>query len=832
MQIINYNNITEQNNLLKEIKTLIKPKRLIPIIGAGFTSGAETRHGTVPNGNDLKNFLIGQLAKILGMSTEEVEDLKQGNLSAVADIYWNALEKSKEKTLSYENKLLQYMENNFSGVKTLEQYQRDFLNCNWRYIYTLNFDDAIESTIDGMEIIIPYFRQNKRRLENKYCLYKIHGDIHQFLKTNNSIIFIGCGLDEELDLLFAAELKLADKSRIINDAHKAIYYVYYDVKLAPEKDIPMLKQIKLENYGVTNVIRVKSKEELKSFCNAVYECYGEAQKIMENDELDQYNGIRFQQLDKSNYDSIRYLFYADAVRIEPKTKTITLPSFFIKRNITRELIRDFDKNGYTVQILYGNRFSGKTYCLFDIMQELFSYNTYYFPSDVALDDRVLNRLLETPNTLLLFDEGSITLAQISNCIIDYLGRLKANNVHIILVVNKSNKDFSRYYFSRQSHLAHEVKFYEVKNHFTNEDKQIMEISDFNKKIAALSLIDYQEKNSILDYIIRVEKGLLKRVDYKLNLPSINILSSQRTDELKAMIILASQGTISSQNAIDFGVDETMYNICKIAGSAVQRDYLYNIEIAETSHSGFKFVANSQYWIYRCLSKFADEESNHAYIAQAYYSIISDLINLYTLASGKMNTAFYREARPYYFLDNIQYIFSKEFSGGTIKLPNKIYEKLHPLLSDNYQFLHQEAKCKLRYSRRIDYIPEKKEQLGIAFRNIDRAYDLAERRFSPNIEYTLGHMLVTQALILTNYVLLNGYTESEKVIDTVIIYYKVFVESRYNNFLSELERDEMTDVKTFCKYLESDFDKHKYPRDIGEKASEILSKVYGMNIRLS
>ncbi|MHB1041465.1 MAG: SIR2 family protein [Eubacteriales bacterium] len=866
MQIVDWSNVSEQNNLLNEIKTLIKVKRLVPIIGAGFTSGTETRHGTVPNGNELKDFLIRQLELLLGMGAEDTADLKRGNLSATADIYWNALEKSKKITTSYENNLMEYMEGNFSKVKTLEQHLSNFLNCNWRYIYTLNFDDAIESTIRGMEIIVPYSKQNKRRLEKKNCLYKIHGDIGQFLKTgdpnycilskkqyidaitsehnrdmlsmlqndfySNSIIFIGCGLDEELDLLFASELKLVNKSKIIDDTHKAIYYVYYDEKRATEKDIPKVKQLKLENYGVTNAIWVKSIKELKSFCNAVYECHLEAQKIMESDELDKYNGIRFQQLDKSNNDSIRYLFYSDTVRIEPKTKTITLPSFFIKRSITRDLIRDFDENCDVIQILYGNRFSGKTYCLFDIMQELYAYNTYYFPSDVALDDKVLSRLLETPKTLLLFDEGSITLEQMRSKIFECVGRLKSQMIHIILVVNKADKDFARYYFSNRSNFVPEVKFYEVKNRFINDDNKLMEISEFNMRIAVLSLVDYRKNNSILDYLIHVEKGVLNRADYKLNLPSFNILSSQRTDELKAMIILASKGTISSQNAIDYGIDESMYNICKNAGSAVQRDYLYNIEITEDSHSGYKFVANSQYWIFRCLSKFADEESNHMYIAQAYYSIIYDSMSLYKLTTGEMNLAFYREIKPYYLLDNIQSIFSKEFSGGTIRLPNKIYEKLHPLLTDNYHFLHQEAKCKLRYSRRIDNTTEKKEQLDIACRNIGRAYDLAERRSSPYIEYTLGHMLVTKALILTNYVLTDNYMDAEKVLNTIIIYFKVFVESRHNRFLSDLERNEMSDVKAFCKYLGCNFDKHKYPRDIGEKANQILSEVYGKSIRLS
>ena len=55
-----------------------------------------------------------------------------------------------------------YLDNHFCGVHDLPVEQSQVTNCMWRYIYTLNYDDAIENASnDELLPIIPYDPQNK-----------------------------------------------------------------------------------------------------------------------------------------------------------------------------------------------------------------------------------------------------------------------------------------------------------------------------------------------------------------------------------------------------------------------------------------------------------------------------------------------------------------------------------------------------------------------------------------------------------------------------------------------------------------------------------------------
>ena len=149
------------------------------------------------------------------------------------------------------------MENHFSNVHDLSMEQVDLLKCSWRYLYTLNYDDAIEKALHNIITVVPYNTQNTPWLKQKKALFKIHGDVAAFLSSSeskycilskqqyadlitasenkdmmtnleadfasNNIIFFGCSLVDELDLLYATTLKLNTRKAQNKDTH--IYYV-------------------------------------------------------------------------------------------------------------------------------------------------------------------------------------------------------------------------------------------------------------------------------------------------------------------------------------------------------------------------------------------------------------------------------------------------------------------------------------------------------------------------------------------------------------------------------------------------------------------------------
>ncbi len=55
------------------------------------------------------------------------------------------------------------MEDNFYQVRSVPNHIKEFLKCEWPYLYTLNYDDAIEKTIgvENCEIVIPYSDLNR-----------------------------------------------------------------------------------------------------------------------------------------------------------------------------------------------------------------------------------------------------------------------------------------------------------------------------------------------------------------------------------------------------------------------------------------------------------------------------------------------------------------------------------------------------------------------------------------------------------------------------------------------------------------------------------------------
>lgn len=867
MNVVNFTNEEEREQLYNEICGDLKRQRLIPIIGSGFSKDSIAKHGKVPSVDDLKSLLVKLISKISDYDESDTIELQKKNLSGVAEIFWPIyLQNAKEED---KKEFLRFMEDNFSSVHDLEVSKRNFINSGWRYIYTLNYDDTIENVSRDLITIVPYAPQNSMWLRNKRCLYKIHGDIKRYLETadsrycilsksqyidalkdrqnkdmlstlqtdflSNNILFVGCGLEDELDLLFTAGTQLDEKLKIDKD-HK-VYYVYYDC--APGKGISKLQISTLERYGITEIIRVPN-YAMDDFYNFIHEASDDASKVRDNDELAQFTNIRFQNIEVNNEDNIKYLFLKDMVDINSETKTITLPGFFIRRNIAQEIIDDIRVTKKAIYILCGNTLSGKTYVLLDVVKEYQSKNVYYFPSGITLSDQMFEKILNRNNTLYVFDENVISNAQMKGFLFKRITEIKKNNNQIVIAVNRSNGTFSKYFVKSIPDVDKDMGIYLLDQHLKDGD-HYHEIDEFNERIRYLGLIDYIEKNSILDYLIHVDDITLKQQNRGI-FPPINLLGNFNTADLKAMIVLANQGNVSSLIANELGIDESLYKLSKIASIAIQKDYMYQIELTVDNHSGFKFVSNSNYWIYRCLSQFTSN-STYQNIADAYYDIINDYKDYYTSADNYIKEEYYQVIKPYYFLDTIQFVFFNDsVNKGSIVLPEMIYKKLTPLLNDNYQFLHQESKCTLRVARREGNNENKIKSLDFAYRLINRAYQLAEERRANNVQYTLAHMLVTKALILTNFILnsdIDGYDPIKKhkfLKSAIESYYKIFVENQalgYGTGSDDFDKDEIKDVESFIQYLMS----MEFKKDVEDAndiywAEDILYERKGKKIRLS
>jgi hypothetical protein len=793
VKVYKFSQDEDRKELEKIFNSLLEIEDLVPMIGSGFTRGLRTKNGVVPSVDELREEMTAIMHIIDGSDEDEFADIM---LADFADAFWEELEKSDKHRC--KERFQEYIESNFTKVYDVEQSKRHLLNSNWKTIFTLNYDDTIESVLD-IDVVVPYDKFNIR--SGKSSLIKLHGDASRFSVTGDpkycvlgnqqyvalikeksnadivnvleniffskSVFFIGCSLDNELDLLYSAGVQLGQKAKL-NSEHHIIYLLYGD-------EAQEINPLPYKKYGITDIIRVDQKTVIELY-EFIYTISKKLKSLCEKDLLQEYTNIKFEYLDGRNNENIDYLFYNDKLKIN--NGIIKYPTFFVERNCIKGVQEKIISGKGVFHIIYGSKFSGKTYALLQLLRNLINRKVYYFPSYITLSDDIIENLHEKENSIFLIDEGAISFEQYKDVIVPQLHQFEKAQICIVMTVSKGDADFYRHYRNFRDTNEETITLYELKNKLDS-----IEYGLFNKRIGDVSLVPYDEGDTILDYLLKAEDNMLKKKQ-KSYLPKVHFLSNDCEKEVRTLIILATKNSITSEIAIDLGIDSVLYDFSKNLSAVVQKDYLSDIEKKGDIHSGFKFILNSAYWAKKCLSNFAFNSYNHKTVVKAYCNIV----NAYShLEQRDMNS----RIKIYYMLDRIQYLFSDKEKKGTIKLPYLVYEGLHTALNWNYQFLHQEAKCELRMAKREKNIKEKKKILELAYRNINRAMDLAGKSVSENIEYTVAHMNVTKALILINYIFAG---ENNQLVKTIDVCYEVFVVGE--SLCPQLQKEEMKDVKVF------------------------------------
>ena len=133
-----------------------------------------------------------------------------------------------------------------------------------------------------------------------------------------------------------------------------------------------------------------------SFYSFLIGISNEAEKLQKADSLSEFTGIHFSRLDSTDRLNIEYLFISSRIWPDPKTKLITLPGAFTRRDIVQQAIDNINASDGHVHVLRGRRLSGKTYALVDLLMEFQSRNTYYFPSSKSISK--VYALLRTLNS--------------------------------------------------------------------------------------------------------------------------------------------------------------------------------------------------------------------------------------------------------------------------------------------------------------------------------------------------------------------------------------------------------------------------------------------------
>ncbi len=700
--------ITEVNlqEMMPLFKSLIKSAILIPIIGSGFSCDCRASKGYVPNGPQMKSEMI---KRILETEDEEKESLEQYSFQQIARYYNNFVSKEVRK---------KYLLDCFTKVK-LSPLLCSFLNLPWKYLYTLNIDDAIEGNSD-FYVLEPHRRLDTRVKEDGRVVFKIHGDAKNMalldddesfsvfdtdqyivsLEKNKSILdqlkqdyidknllFIGCSLQNELDLLHVFS-KIYDNEK----------YCKTDRFYVSDKKLSKFQLLDLEKYGITKVVYVDSYDNFYESLSLL----DEELKYKSEDELVQFKNIPIEVLDFISENNKDYILNGKNPFDKKKGK-IVLPYYFIKREIGNKILEQIDY--YPLQIVYGKRISGKTYLLLDILRGIADRDRYYFNSRERIGKNNIDYLLSKNNAAVIIDTHVLNEDDL-NYIIKYdLKTLMQKNIRIILVSDVSKKsDALALSNANQNPL---IKIYYLENKFREGE----EIESLKEKMSSCNLLYFSATKTLLDNLILIQEKIGKsnqvlfrnfRVEPKNYLHIVYLL------------LLANYGKVTSADLIKFCLRSEPYELMPKLESAVEEDYRYMITASIYDNSYYQIVCNAQSWLLGYLSKIALNPNYFESIVKAFYYIVLKLFD--EKNDPQKNKKLFKLIK----FDNINMLLGGVRKRGTSavirKLIQDIYAELKPILSNEYQFNHQQAKCLLWAIEELNY-EDRKKDIDFAFRSI-------------------------------------------------------------------------------------------------------------------
>ena len=812
IQCVSYDEVSN------EIIQMMRRKTIIPVIGSGFTRDCIARSGKVPSGEDYYNYMIAQ---IVDQNPDEmkVKELNNESFSSISSIYHKMVQAEKQQS---------YLLNKFTNVK-LENVKKNFLKIDWPYIYTLNIDDAIENNSEFKTVLYANRDIRNSIFEQEKCVIKLHGDIKDILKYEDSnceifdqkqyvvsikknvsllkklthdyeylnLLYIGCSLSDEIDLLFSTSMA--------NDNNNNRYYCSTQIPT-------LLQKTKLEAFGITHCIVFESYDDIyEKMTDAFHQSL-----CITPDELEQFSTYEFKTLGTGFELNCPYLFQGKSIL--NNSKIAIYPSFFVSRSVTDKIVENINSKG--TQIVVGRGCSGKTYVSYDIIRRVRDREVYAFRSKDRINNETLTLLLNKENCLTIFDSKVLSIKQIEEIILTTSERVVKSN-SIIIIENKSNRDLSGLLvlMKMNEHLEDdEIPQLEISNRFSKP-----KTDEINNYLVTSSLGVFSENKSIADNIINASNLLIQKNKFSQISPL-----TDNVRQVSSLIVLATLGKVYASDAINLDLVEEFEMQCKKAMPLIEKESTWVFEMSAANNSPLKYVVNAEYWVFNQLDILAKSRKGREKIIEAYRYIIGKLIEI----NGKpdlMKGEKYAPYKDYILFDNIFQIFRSQ---GT-KIIRDIYQSLNDILATDPNYLHQRAKCYIRSAYKSTEEKDKEKWLEMAYRDASISNSSFEKRYESHenekIMISAAHSLYTAALALCHIAKLRNYRDISINANAVKCLYKAisspfnsieFVNNdatyNYNNVVGDLVSTFATDVK----YLKD--------KDAEEKVAELLMMMISNN----
>ncbi|MDS9873567.1 SIR2 family protein [Pseudomonas protegens] len=663
------------------LKGLIAAGRSVPFIGTGFTRGERAKGNTVPDGKGWMEIMRAQIAQSKVTRKPSESRLKEYSFQELSDIYFG-------DDIVDLNIIKTTLDNNFSSVKITTPSKLSFLALPWLYIYTLNIDDGIEMAINGVKVV-PY-EPFARGPDRKY-VYKLHGDVFTALKAQDrddlklifgkidyvrsitknrhlidslkvdiaesNILFVGCSLTDELDVLHAL---IEQESSSKTDKPKRVY-----ITSSPPDDYDTEK--KLRDYQISDVIVC----DYDSF----YLKYTELSLELES-EISPANIFEFKHNATKPFDKTQFLNYF----LQVNWKGGDSSHLSVPRSIDSKLLESSTINPVT--ILTGPRFSGRTSALYRLLRHSTFKKPYFVSSESALTDDMLNELLRLKNSLIIFDTEALSFPQVRT-VCHAQERLATTETTVILALNKNDLIAADSIKSNATiTLSHKFQKEE-----RDEINRILDKVGTSRLTAAGTILDniYTVASSaVIIKLLGSSTSLQQRIDERIKLITKTKISKS---EFGLIYMLAAQQKVFSiiyrsllqREGYSATADTFIETFEKHWAPFIEKSQTDDAA-RKTTHSSFALTSNSQAWVLYAIRSLASRlgVKKSAELLVETVAAIKEHPNHYEL----------------FMFDVLNLVFSTTTPSGAKPnraLISEIYKLLAGVLSDEPNYWLQRAK---------------------------------------------------------------------------------------------------------------------------------------------
>ncbi|HGM5580752.1 TPA: SIR2 family protein [Pseudomonas putida] len=709
---------------------------LVPIFGAGFTVGETAESGAkVPSGKTFSQIMREQLKEHgIGLSEEDHLSLADYKFSDLCDVYFddNVLSQTLTK---------QTIQKFFYNV-TLSSEKTSLINdINWKYIYTLNIDNAIEKH-SQYNPIYPYDSNLRNESRSYRPIYKLHGDVYyevthsadrlvfrkasylESIQTNKrmlellaedlthkNILFIGCSLTDEDDIAF-----------LVSGQKQAHREITKRIIFASERPGPLQLSV-LRRHGINTVIMIDPGQygQIYSLIQSAYQLSAET-----DNELERYRFTPTVLDDDPDKNREFLISGVSAFGGAPTNSSPIIPYYYGKRTKEPELIEKIKLNG-TIAI-FGPRVSGRTLMLRSVADKFKDRRVFFVESGTELEGHFINRLLGLSNSLIIFDSKTIN-HDLAKIIKTHNGGIKERNTSVLVVLDVG-EGFLIDALS-PSRLSH-IPVVDISRVFDTAEIKFANVGLRGSRCPAFTKGKKLLDNIFLAYEALGQNTIIKRTPKEKDLLKLLYLLSVRRK------VDGDWGRYISQ------FFEKLEDLVAICSPYLEFEQIAPSEVA--SHSGYKLVCHSEAWLLAVIAELY-KSRGESWCVEAIFGLVQDLPD-----DEK------RLAIDLSLFDNLNFAFGGDY-GGAGDLILKFYERLENLRGAEAEFYVQKAKAYYSMYRRADVVEKLSERLD----ELRLAHTWARAEHNPTAERNIIH---TSALISLRRASECNFSDTEYTIEAI------------------------------------------------------------------